>query len=196
MTTHAPPHAWPHATLSGHGVTLEPLSPAHAAGLAETADERTLAHVLGRPAELTPEGVSAWIDRQRALASWRCYAVVVGGRAVGTTSFIDVNPQHRFCEIGATWIARGHHGSRVNPAIKLLMLEHAFDVQRCVRVALKTDSRNVQSQRAIEKLGAKKEGVLRKLYLRLDGTPRDTVMYSITDEEWAGVRAGLELRLE
>ena len=176
-------------------MTLEPLSADHAADLAAAADERTLAHVLGRPAELTPEAVAAWIGRQRALASWRCFTVVVGGRAVGTTSFIDVNPTHRFCEIGATWIAREHHGSRVNPAMKLLMLEHAFDVQRCVRVSLKTDNLNVQSRRAIEKLGAKKEGVLRMLYWLREGRPRYSGLYSITDDEWAGVRAGLAGRL-
>ena len=104
-------------------------------------------------------------------------------------------PKHRGLEIGFTWIAKPHQGTLVNPECKYLLLRHAFDDQHAMRVQLKTDLRNVQSQGAIEKLGAVREGVLRKHIIRPDGYLRDTVMYSITAEEWPAVRAKLEQRL-
>jgi ribosomal-protein-alanine N-acetyltransferase len=108
---------------------------------------------------------------------------------------LDIRPEHRGLEIGFTWIGKPYHGTQVNPECKYLLLRHAFDDQQAIRVQLKTDLRNLQSQRAIEKLGAVREGVLRKQMIRPDGYLRDTVMYSVTAEEWPGVRARLEERL-
>jgi RimJ/RimL family protein N-acetyltransferase len=94
-----------------------------------------------------------------------------------------------------TWIGKPHRGTKVNPEIKLLMIGHAFEVMGCERVQLKTDGRNIHSQRAIEKLGAKKEGILRRHGQMPDCFMRDTVMYSILPEEWPEVKAGLLARL-
>jgi RimJ/RimL family protein N-acetyltransferase len=117
------------------------------------------------------------------------------GQAVGVTSYLDIRAKDRGLEIGFTWLARQHQGSRVNPECKFLLLRHAFDGLAAVRVQLKTDSRNLQSQRAIEKLGAVREGVLRKQMVMPDGYVRDTVMYSVTHDEWPRVRELLAERL-
>ena len=117
------------------------------------------------------------------------------GRAIGITCFLDIRPAHRALEIGFTWLGRTWQGGAANPEAKLLQLRHAFEVLEAVRVQLKTDLRNLQSQHAIEKLGAVREGVLRKQMVLPDGHVRDTVMYAITDDEWPRVRDGLEARL-
>ena len=111
------------------------------------------------------------------------------------TCYLDIRPQDRALEIGFTWIGKPYQRTPVNPECKYLLFRHAFDDQQAVRVQLKTDLRNVQSQRAIEKLGAVREGVLRKHMIRPDGYMRDTVMYSVTADEWPEVRARLEKRL-
>jgi RimJ/RimL family protein N-acetyltransferase len=117
------------------------------------------------------------------------------GRAIGVTCYLDIRPRDRALEIGFTWLGKAHQGSRVNPECKYLLFRHAFDDQKAVRVQLKTDLRNIQSQRAIEKLGAVREGVLRKHMIRPDGYIRDTVLYSVTCDEWPAVRSRLEQRL-
>ena len=111
------------------------------------------------------------------------------------TTYLDIRAPHDGLEIGWTWYAEEHRGTRVNPECKLLMLTHAFEMLKCVRVQLKCDERNMQSQRAIEKLGAKREGVLRRHGILPDGFVRNTVMYSIIDSEWPTVRSGLKARL-
>lgn len=125
------------------------------------------------------------------------FAIVdkASGRVIGVTSYLDIRPGDRGVEIGFTWIAKPYQGSLVNPECKYLLFRHAFDDQQAVRVQLKTDLRNVQSQRAIEKLGAVREGVLRKHMIHPDGFIRDSVMFSVTAEEWPEVRARLETRL-
>jgi RimJ/RimL family protein N-acetyltransferase len=117
------------------------------------------------------------------------------GTAIGVTTYMDIQNHNRGVEIGNTWVARPHQGTNVNPEAKYLLLRHAFDDQGALRVQLKTDRRNLQSQRAIEKLGAQHEGILRKHVVMPDGYIRDSVMYSITDDEWASVKARLESRL-
>jgi RimJ/RimL family protein N-acetyltransferase len=117
------------------------------------------------------------------------------GRYIGVTTYLDIRPAHRGLEIGSTWIGRSYHGTDVNPEMKYLLLRHAFETLGAMRVQLKTDERNVQSQRAIAKLGAMREGVLRKHYVMPDGFVRNSVMFSVTDEEWPRVRSGLEERL-
>ena len=106
------------------------------------------------------------------------------GRIVGSTSYHDIVPAARRVEIGYTWYARSAQRTGVNTACKLRLLEHAFDTLGCSVVGWRTDILNVRSQAAIERLGAKKDGVVRRQALRRDGTLRDTVMYSVTDDEW------------
>ncbi|UVE16570.1 GNAT family N-acetyltransferase [Pseudomonas sp. LS44] len=118
----------------------------------------------------------------------------LGERLVGTTRYFDFITNLPAAEIGATWLDREQHGTGLNTTIKYLMLRHAFESWRMVRVQLKTAASNLRSQRAIEKLGAVREGVLRNHRRLADGRLDDTVMYSITDADWPQVKAGLEAR--
>jgi RimJ/RimL family protein N-acetyltransferase len=117
------------------------------------------------------------------------------GRAVGSTRFGDIAPEHGRVEIGWTWIAPSHQRTAVNTEAKLLQLTYAFDELGATRVALKTDGRNVRSQSAIERLGAVREGALRRHTRMPDGFMRDTVYYSILSDEWPAVKSRLTGRL-
>jgi len=182
-------------TLEGRFVRLEPLEERHASALAWAASPELFTHHFP-PRTLTPAGFAEQI-RGFGLVPLVPFAIVLKetGRAVGQTAYLDLQPSHRALEVGLTWIGRRWQGTEVNPESKLLLLGHAFEELGCLRVQIKTDERNLQSQRAIEKLGAVKEGVLRKHMLLPDGFQRSTVLYSITDEEWPAVRAGLLARL-
>jgi ribosomal-protein-alanine N-acetyltransferase len=185
-------------TLEGKRLRVEPLSERHAADLRRLADAELFTYIQQiAPSEWTEEGFKAYVRRLLALPGWYYFAMVLkeSEGAVGVSSYSDVRPEHRGLEIGGTWIARPYQGTFVNPECKYLLLRHAFETLGAIRVQLKTDLRNVQSQRNIEKLGAKKEGVLRKHMLLPDGYQRDSVMYSITDEEWPDVGARLAERL-
>jgi RimJ/RimL family protein N-acetyltransferase len=107
---------------------------------------------------------------------------------------MDIDPPNACVEIGATWYTPTARGTSINPACKLLLLRHAFETLGCVRVTLKCDGRNLHSQRAITKLGATREGTLRKHRIQQNGFVRDTVMFSVIRDEWPTVRAGLEAR--
>lgn len=182
--------------MEGRVIRLEPLSEDHTLGLMAAADSDIFPYMNALPAEWTED---AWRDYVRRVLTFPQYfwAMVLqeSGQAVGMSSYMDVRPAHRGLEIGSTWIGRDYHGTPVNPESKLLMLGNAFENLGAVRVQLKTDGRNAHSQRAIAKLGAKWEGVLRKHIVCPDGYIRDTVMYSITEAEWPDVRAGLVERL-
>ena len=117
------------------------------------------------------------------------------GEPVGSTGYLEIRERHRSVEIGRTWIGKAWQGTRVNPESKYLLLRHAFETLGALRVQFKTDSNNLHSQRAIEKLGAMREGVLRRYQIRSNGLPRDTVMYSLIADEWPAVREGLLGRL-
>jgi RimJ/RimL family protein N-acetyltransferase len=117
------------------------------------------------------------------------------GRAVGITTYRDIDERHRTLEVGGTWLGRPWWRTAINTEAKLLILGHAFEVLAANRVAIKTDIRNERSQAAIARLGAKREGVLRHQYIRPDGSLRDTVIYSVIPEEWPAVRAYLRERL-
>jgi N-acetyltransferase len=117
----------------------------------------------------------------------------VSGRIIGVTSYHDIIPTARRVEIGWTWYAKSFHRTHVNTACKWLMMSHAFEVLNCTVVGWRTDNVNFASQRAIERLGAKKDGVIRSHFVRRDGTIRDTVMYSVTEQEWRyGIKAHLQ----
>ena len=183
-------------TLVGRAVSVEPLSMDHVPQLWEVADRALFAYMWSWNA-VSYDVFCESIATSLALPDWRCFAIVSqeSGKAIGSTSYLDIRPAHRGLEIGSTWIGRQYHGTAVNPENKYLLLRHAFETLGALRVQLKTDGRNLHSQAAIAKLGAKLEGTLRKHMVLPDGYVRDTVMYSITDEEWPGVKAGLEGRL-
>lgn len=181
--------------LQDHGVRLEPLSPAHEDGLRAAAADGELwkIRVTSVP---EPENTRAYIDtalQMRAEGHRFAFAVFdeTSGRIVGSTSYHDILPAVRRVEIGWTWYARSVQRSHVNTTCKLLMMGHAFDTLGCAVVGWRTDNFNFASQRAIERLGAKKDGVIRGHALRRHGTVRDTVMYSMTAGEWPEARAQL-----
>ncbi len=184
-------------TLRGRFVQLEPLALRHAADLAHTGSPELFRYMNHSPASWDVRGLERYISEATASPERIAFAIVDLARdqAVGTSSYFDIRAAHRGLEIGHTWIARSAQGTRVNPEAKLLLLEHAFERLGCIRVQLKTDSRNEQSQRAMLKLGCVREGVLRKHMVMPDGHLRDTVLFSITNEEWPAVRSRLEARL-
>ena len=187
-------------TLRSNGLRLEPLALAHEDGLAAAAADGQLwrLRVTSVPA---PQETRAYIEtalQMREQGSRFAFAVIdeATGRVLGSTSFHDIIPAVRRVEIGYTWYARSVQRSHVNTTCKLLMLGHAFDQLGCHVVGWRTDNFNFASQRAIERLGAKKDGVIRGHALRRDGTIRDTVMYSLRAGEWPESRAHLLSKLE
>lgn len=186
-------------TLARPEVRLEPLSPAHAADLAEAVQDGALWQ-LWYTLIPAPEEMAAEIERRlglQALGQWLPFAIVdpASGRAIGMTSYLHVDAVHRRVEIGATWLAGAYQRSPVNSAAKLLLLTHAFETLGCIAVELRTHVHNRQSRQAIERLGARLDGILRHHQRLPNGTLRDTCVYSITAPEWPAVKAGLEARL-
>ncbi len=184
--------------LEGRFVRLEPAKASHAESLAKYGDKEIFQFFMtGAPSTPDAAGFAQYIETCRAMPNVVPFTMVKQdtSEAIGMSSYLDIRPTHLGVEIGMTWIGRPFQGTAVNPEAKLLMLTHAFEVLGCERVQLKTDGRNFQSQAAIEKLGAQKEGVLRSHAQMFDGYIRDTVMYSILPGEWAAVKAGLEKRL-
>lgn len=186
-------------TLGGHGVRLEPLVPEHEPALAAAAADGRLWE-LWFTSVPEPDGVGRYIAEALAgQAAGHMLPWVVrelgSGEIVGSTRYHDIVASIDRVEIGWTWYAARWQRSHVNTACKLLLLAHAFDALGCRVVGLRTDRFNLASQRAIEGLGAKKDGVLRHHAARRDGTVRDSVMYSILASEWPDVRRRLVLRL-
>jgi RimJ/RimL family protein N-acetyltransferase len=184
--------------LSGRWVRLEPLGEAHREGLRPAADDpRLWEHTLTRGDGPHFDGWFADALARRAAGSAYPFAVrrVDDGRPVGSTSYLDIALSDRRIEIGSTWYVPALWGTRVNPECKLLLLAHAFEVLGVNRVALVRDARNERSQRAIAKLGAVREGVLRAHRITQGGRVRDTVVFSIIAPEWPAVRDRLAARL-
>jgi RimJ/RimL family protein N-acetyltransferase len=185
--------------LEGRFVRLEPVRPKHARELAKHAAMDIFRYHLGlRPREQSTSAMKEYIAQHRRLPNRVTFAIIPREtlKPVGTTSYMDIQSEHGAIEIGTTWIGLEWQGTTINPECKLLLLEHAFERLGAERVQLKTDARNLQSQRAIEKLGATKEGILRRNLRMPDGFLRDTVMYSILPSEWPRVKASLLRRLE
>jgi RimJ/RimL family protein N-acetyltransferase len=186
-------------TLEGHSVRLEPLSVDHEAGLAAAAADGQL-WKLWYTSVPEPAGTRGYIDAalegQQAghMLPWAVRDLATNTIA-GSTRYHDIVPTADRVEIGYTWYAQRCQRTRINTACKLLLLTHAFDTLNCAVVGLRTDNFNFASQRAIEALGAKKDGVIRHHHPRRDGTVRDTVIYSILATEWPDVKRHLELRL-
>ena len=186
-------------TLEGHGVRLEPLAPSHEEGLAAAAADGRLwelFYTFVPPREKTGAYVTEALAGQRAghMLPWAVRETKTG-TIVGSTRFHDIDAPIDRVEIGYTWYALGWQRTHVNPACKRLLLGHAFESLGCRVVGFRTDNFNLPSQRAIEALGARKDGVIRHHKARPDGSVRDSVMYSILATEWPDVKKHLELRL-
>jgi N-acetyltransferase len=187
------------ATLEGHGVRLEPLEMSHAPHLAGAVRDGDLWR-LWFTAAPEPAHVESYITTAlegQAAGHMLPWAVreLTSGEVVGSTRYHDIVPAVDRVEIGYTWYAKRWQRSHVNTTCKLLLLRHAFERLGCRVVGLRTDNFNFDSQRAIEALGAKKDGVIRHHQARRDGTVRDSVMYSILLAEWPDVERHLEFRL-
>ena len=186
-------------TLEGHGVRLEPLDIEHERGLALAAADGELWKLwftsVPEPAD-TRGYINSALEGQRAghMLPW-AVRDVISDAVVGSTRYHDIIPAASRVEVGYTWYGQRWQRTRVNTACKLLLFSHAFETLDCRVVGLRTDNYNFASQRAIEALGAKKDGVIRHHHPRRDGTVRDTVMYSILAGEWPDVKRHLELRL-
>jgi len=186
-------------TLTGRWLTLEAIDERHAAGIFEAMrDDEVCRYLAWEPPTSLAETLALVREAKEAMARGQSivYAQVwnATGRAIGSTRLLDVRPADRQVEIGATFLGRDYWRTPANTESKYLFLRHCFETLGCVRVALKTDGRNVRSQEAIARLGAAREGVLRR-HMRVKGYQRDTVYYSILDDEWPAVKARLEARL-
>ncbi len=187
-------------TLSGRGITLVPLALEHEDSLRAAAADGELWNIRVTSGP-EPQRTRAYIDDEpaiRAAGHRLAFAVLdsATGTVLGSTSYHDILPAVKRVEIGWTWYAKRCQRTHVNTTCKLLMMSHAFDTLGCHVVGWRTDNFNFASQAAIERLGAKKDGVIRGHALRRDGTIRDTVMYSLRAGEWPEVKAQLLYRLD
>jgi RimJ/RimL family protein N-acetyltransferase len=184
------------ATLEGRGIRLEPLSLDHHDGLTVAARDGKLWE-LWYTSVPEPGQTRAYIENALKEPTQLPWAVrdLASGDIVGSTRYHDIIPAADRVEIGWTWYAKRCHRSHVNTVCKLLLFEYAFESVGCRVVGLRTDNFNFASQRAIEALGAKKDGVIRHHWPRRNGTVRDSVMYSVLADEWPDVKRHLELRL-
>jgi RimJ/RimL family protein N-acetyltransferase len=192
--------AWPEpVTLSGEVVVLEPLTMQHAQELQEAVRDGELWKLWYTPIP-TPEGMEAEIQRRlslQAAGSMLPFAVIerASDQAVGMTTYMNIDAKNKRVEIGSTWYRKRAQRTPLNTECKLLLLTHAFEALNCVAVEFRTSNFNLQSRRAIERLGAKLDGILRSHSQHPNGTLRDTYVYSILAAEWPAVKANLRDRL-
>jgi RimJ/RimL family protein N-acetyltransferase len=182
-------------TLEGKFLRLEPFSYEYIPAFQEHYSPELYQYVSNHPKSASYEDTRDYFkklieDETRS----SCVIITSDGKIAGRTGYLDIREKHKTLEIG-TVLFKEFHGTKVNPESKYLLFKHAFETLGAVRVQIKTDARNSQSQRAIEKLGAVKEGVLRSYQTRADGYVRDTVMYSVIAKEWPSVKERLEARL-
>jgi N-acetyltransferase len=187
--------------LEGSHVRLEPLALAHAGNLFDASRSPEIWEFLIAAPIQTLEEMHIWIEKavkQTAAGTNIWYAIVrrTDNRAVGVTSYLNISHADRGLEIGGTWLSQAVWRTAINSECKYLLLRHAFDTLGCIRVQLKTDERNLRSQSAIARLGAVREGILRKYQVTHNGHQRNTVMFSIIDSEWPVVKLKLERSLE
>jgi len=180
-------------TLTGKHVRLEPMTEGHVPGLAAIGLEDSIWEHMLYGKVRSEEDIQRWV---RDILSWSDLPFVVihlaSGRVAGATRYLNIVPDFRGLEIGGTWYGLEFQRTAVNTECKYLLLQYAFETLKCIRVQFKTDSRNVRSQRAIERIGAKREGVLRNHMILPDGRFRDSVYFSIIDTEWLNVKKRLE----
>ncbi|HKX95209.1 MAG TPA: GNAT family protein [Methylibium sp.] len=186
-------------TLAGRHARLEPLGRDHEAGLVEAARDGELWQ-LWYTSVPSPEGMAAEIERRLALqaaGSMLPFTVFdAAGRVAGMTTYMHIDAAHRRVEIGSTWTRRSAQRSALNTECKLMLLTQAFEALDCIAVEFRTHRLNTQSRRAIERLGAQLDGILRAHQRLADGSLRDTAVYSITAAEWPAVRQHLRWQLE
>jgi N-acetyltransferase len=186
-------------TLSTEQLVLRPLSLDDVPALAEAARDGELWEKRTTTVP-RPEGFEVYVRKALELQAAGLalpFATVVrdGDRVIGSTRYMNIDAANRRVEIGTTWIARSWQRSFVNTHAKFLMLRHAFENLGCIAVELRTHRLNDQSRAAIERLGAKLDGILRQHMIMPDGHIRDTAVYSITQDEWPAVKGGLEKRM-
>lgn len=191
---------WPEPiTLTGTHVSVTPLDHTHAADLAEATADGNL-HELWYTMVPSAEGIPAEIDRRLALQAAGLmlpFAIMdPSGNAVGMTTYMNIDAANRRVEIGSTWYRKSVQRGPMNTECKLLLLRHAFEELNCIVVEFRTHFMNVPSRRAIERLGAKLDGVLRSNMIMKNGSLRDTAVYSILAHEWPAVRANLGLMID
>ncbi len=187
-------------SLRGRWLTLEPIDERHAQGIFEAMQDEEVCRYLAWP---PPKGLDETLTliREAQETMTRGQSVVYAqvwnetGKAIGSTRLLDVRPVDGHAEIGSTFLARDYWRTPANTESKYLFLGYCFETLGCVRVSLKTDGRNVRSQEAIARLGAVREGTLRR-HMKVRGYQRDTVYFSILDDEWPAVKARLEARLK
>jgi RimJ/RimL family protein N-acetyltransferase len=183
--------------LQGNAVMLQPLDERHAEDLFQAAQDPDIWRYMPVPAPVRSEDMRRIIASALRLAAGGGelpFAIVerAGGKAIGSTRYMDIQPENRGLEIGWTWLGRAYWRTAINTECKYLLLWHAFETLGAIRVQLKTDLRNERSQQAIARLGALREGVLREHRILHDGYRRSSVYFSILEQEWPAVRARLE----
>ncbi|KGF70163.1 amino acid acetyltransferase [Hoeflea sp. BAL378] len=192
---------WPDLfSVEGAHVLAVPLSMEHRDDLAEAAADGEL-HRLWYTMVPRPENVGSEIERRlglRKAGSMLPFAVIdkASGRAVGMTSYMNIDAPNRRVEIGSTWYRQSVQKTPLNTECKLLLLQHAFETLGCICVEFRTHFMNMQSRRAIERLGAKLDGILRSNMIMANGSIRDTAVYSVIASEWPAVKANLTWQLE
>jgi RimJ/RimL family protein N-acetyltransferase len=188
-------------TLQGTVVRLEPLRHEHSDLFWQVAKNdledifRWIPYVMKTPEDFRGVVDKALAEQQRGESVVFATVECSSGRAIGSTRFMNIDRLNRRVEIGSTWIAPAWQRTAVNTEAKYLMLRHAFEVWKCMRVELKTDALNQKSRNAIVRIGAKEEGTLRRHLLTHTGRVRDTVYFSILDDEWPAAKAKLEARI-
>lgn len=187
--------------LQGKHVRLEPMTEAHAPALAEIGIAQPFWDFMVYGKINTVDDMRNWVSevlsREKNGTDMSFVAIhLASGRVAGATRYLNIMPNDRGLEIGGTWYGSEFQRTAVNTECKYLLLQHAFEDLGCIRVQLKTDSRNERSQKAIERIGAVKEGVLRNHMILPDGHYRHSVYYSILDTEWPEVKKRLEEMME
>ena len=191
-------------TLEGAHVRLEPMAHARADAIAQELARAAADGAMWESSVTTiprPEGMRAYVAQALAELDAGVSLPFVtidraSGKVVGTTRFMNIEAAHRRLEIGTTWLGKAFQRTAINTEAKYLMLRHAFEALRCIAVDLRTHERNAQSRTAIERLGAKLDGILRHHRIMPDGSLRNTASYSITDAEWPTVKRRLESMME
>jgi N-acetyltransferase len=180
--------------LKGESVRLEPLSQEHAQGLFNRGQEGADWAFMPRSCFVDMADTRQWIDEALNAPGQVPYAIVetAKDRAVGSTRYLNIRPDHRGLEIGWTWLGKEWQRTGINTEVKQLLLAHAFERLGCVRVEFKTDSRNIRSQGALERIGATREGVLRNHMIVQSDFVRDSVYFSVLDREWPEVKDRLD----
>lgn len=184
--------------LEGRHVRLEPLAREHAQGLFNRGQDQEDWRYMPRSCFVDVADCRHWIDEALSTPGHISFAIIekAGQRVVGSSRYLNIREAHRGLEIGWTWLGRDWQGTAINGESKLLLLGHAFENLGAVRVEFKTDARNRRSQLALQGIGARWEGVMRRHMIVQDDFVRDSVYFSITDQDWPAVKAQMQARQE